>query len=246
MAVSKSVPTPFQTKDSYLEKVIESQQSISQEPSTQQSLYIPVPGPQGPQGPGGQKGDKGDKGDTGPAGPQGPKGESGKDGRNGKDGRDGVSLSGQQPGWVKYNNSIQRPVNLGITEGDNGWVNLIFKPSSSNSNFLPKNNESLWSDAAQAFNFLGLSSGTKIQISYDIQLTTYSSNTDVWIRTFFLKNNSGIINFVGSLKYQNRYDFIIDQTIYIEDDTYRSLAKPQIRTDFQAEMILKGITISVC
>lgn len=243
MAVSKSVPTPFKTKDSYLEKVIESQQSVTQASVVQPPSYVPLPGPQGPQG---TTGPKGDKGEMGPEGAQGPKGEKGKDGKDGRDGRDGISLSGQQPGWVKYNNSIQKTVNLGITEGNNGWVNLIFKPSKLSINFLPKDNELLWSDAAQAFNFLGLKDGTKIQISYDIQLTTYSANTDVWVRAFFLKNNSEYVNFVGSLKYQNTYDFSIDQNLYIEDSTYRSLAKPQIRTDFPAEIILKSITISVC
>lgn len=243
MAVSKNVPTPFKTADSYLEKVIESQQSAIQAPVVQPQTYVPIPGPQGPQG---SPGPKGDKGDIGPEGPQGQKGDRGRDGKDGKDGKDGVSLSGQQPGWVKYNNFTQKSVNLGITEGDNGWVNLLFKPSSSDINFLPKGNELLWSDSAQSFNFLGLAVGTKIQISYDIQLTTYSANTDVWIRSFFIKNNSGVVNFVGSLKYQNTYDFIIDQILYIENDSYKSLAKPQIRTDFPAELILKNIIISVC
>lgn len=240
MAVSKSVPTPFKTKDPYIEKVIEAQQNIVPEVSQTTQTYVPVPGPQGPQG---ATGPQGPKGDSGPEGVAGVRGEKGKDG---KDGRDGVSLSGQQPGWAKYNNSEIKKVTLGITEGDNGWVTLNFKAGSSNSIFLPKNNEVLWIDASQAFNFLGLAAGTKVQISYNIQLSTYSANTDVWVRALFTKNKEEQVNFVGSLKYQNTYDFVIDQTLYIENESFRSLVKPQIRTDFSAEMILKSITISIC
>jgi hypothetical protein len=240
MAVSKSVPTPFKTKDPYIEKVIEAQQNIVPEISLPAQTYIPVPGPQGPQGP---TGPQGPKGDSGPEGVAGIRGEKGKDG---KDGRDGVSISGQQPGWAKYNNSEIKKVVLGITEGDNGWVTLNFKAGSTNSIFLPKDNEMLWIDASQAFNFLGLSAGTKVQISYDIQLSTYSANTDVWVRALFTKNKKEQVNFVGSLKYQNTYDFVIDQTLYIENESFRSLVKPQIRTDFSAEMILKSMTISIC
>lgn len=240
MAVSKNVPTPFKTKDSYLEKVIESQQSISQEQSVQAASYVPVPGPQGPQGPIGLQGPKGD---PGPQGPEGLRGEKGKDGKNG---RDGVSLSGQQPGWAKYNNSKNKIINLGITEGQNGWVNLIMNVSSKNENYLPKDNEMLWIESSQAFNFLGIAVGTKIQISYDIQLTTYSANTDVWVRALFTKNKEEYVNFIGSLKYKNTYYFRIDQTVYIEDESFRSMVKPQIRTDFPSEMILKSITVSIC
>jgi len=240
MAVSKSVPTPFKTKDPYIEKVIEAQQNIVPEVNQTIQTYVPVPGPQGPQG---ATGPQGPKGDSGPEGVAGIRGEKGKDG---KDGRDGVSLSGQQPGWAKYNNSEIKKVILGITEGDSGWVTLNFKAGSGNSIFLPKNNEVLWIDASQAFNFLGLAAGTKVQISYDIQLSTYSANTDVWVRALFTKNKEEQVNFVGSLKYQNTYDFVIDQTLYIENESFRSLVKPQIRTDFSAEMILKSITISIC
>jgi hypothetical protein len=240
MAVSKSVPTPFKTKDPYIEKVIEAQQSTAPEIIQSAQTYIPVPGMQGPQG---IQGPQGPKGDSGPQGEQGIRGEKGKDG---KDGKDGVSLSGQQPGWAKYNNKERRSINLGITEGENGWVNLLFTMASLNENYLPKGNETLWTDASQAFNFLGLCAGTKVQISYEVQLTTYSANTDVWIRSLFTKNKEEKVNFVGSLKYQNTYDFTIDQTLYIENESYRSLVKPQVRTDFPSEMMIKSITISIC
>lgn len=240
MAVSKSVPTPFKTKDPYIEKVIEAQQSVVPETVPLVQTYVPVPGMQGPQG---SQGPQGPKGDPGPQGEQGIRGEKGKDGKNG---RDGVSLSGQQPGWAKYNNKEIRSINLGITEGENGWVNLLFTIASLNENYLPKGNETLWTDASQAFNFLGLYAGTKVQISYEVQLTTYSANTDVWIRSLFTKNKEEKVNFVGSLKYQNTYDFTIDQTLYIENESYRSLVKPQVRTDFPSEMMIKSITISIC
>jgi hypothetical protein len=240
MAVSKNVPTPFVTKDAYIEKVIEAQQNITPETFPTPQTYVPIQGPQGPQGLPGKEGAQGLKGDPGPTGPMGPKG------KEGKPAKDGISLSGQQPGWAKYYNSQTQKINLGITEGDNGWVTLNFKRKLSNEQFLPKDNERLWVDEAQGFNFLGLKTGTKVQISYSIQLSTYSANTDVWVRALFIKNNIDQINFVGSLKYQNTYDFVIDQTLYIEDTSFKSLVRPQIRTDFPSDMILKSITISIC
>jgi hypothetical protein len=240
MAISKNVPTPFTTKDAYIEKVIEAQQNITPETFPTPQTYVPIQGPQGPQGLPGLEGPQGPKGDPGLTGPLGAKG------KEGKPGKDGISLSGQQPGWAKYYNSQTQKINLGITEGDKGWVTLNFKIKSSNEEFLPKDNERLWIDEAQGFNFLGLKIGTKIQISYSIELSTYSANTDVWVRTLFTKNNREHVNFVGSLKYQNTYDFVIDQTFYIEDASFKGIAKPQIRTDFPSDMILKSMTISIC
>jgi hypothetical protein len=190
MAISKNVPTPFATKDAYIEKVIEAQQNITPETFPTPQTYVPIQGPQGPQGLPGLEGAQGPKGDPGLTGPPGAKG------KEGKPGKDGISLSGQQPGWAKYYNSQTQKINLGITEGDKGWVTLNFKRKLSNEEFLPKDNERLWIDEAQGFNFLGLKVGTKIQISYSIQLSTYSANTDVWVRTLFTKNNTEHVNFV--------------------------------------------------
>lgn len=242
MAVSKSVSTPFTQKDKYAEQVLQSQQFGVSESSTQpvQVIYQPVPGPQGP------RGDKGDKGETGKQGPQGNPGLTGEPGPAGKDGKDGLPFSGQIPGWSKYYNEDLKKFNLGITEGTDGWVDLFIYSKNKNSTFLPGTNEPLWGNDIRALNIKGLNVGTKIQISYEVELTTYSSNTDVWARTFLLNKNDGVVNFVGSLKYQNIYNFSIDQTMYIEDETFKTFAKPQIRTDLPSEVVLKSITIFVC
>ena len=90
-----------------------------------------------------------------------------------------------------------------------------------------------------------MSVGAKVEVLYEVELSTQSSNTDVWIKTFFTKNNDGPVNFVGTLKYQNTYSFSIPQTFYIESEAFKCYAKPQIRTDFPAEMIVKSITVFV-
>lgn len=48
MAVSKSVPTPFDSKDKYIQQVIQAQENNSTNNSVTQVLHIPTPGPQGP------------------------------------------------------------------------------------------------------------------------------------------------------------------------------------------------------
>ena len=238
MAVSKNVSTPFNTKDKYIEQVIQAQ-SNSPEPQIVQAIHIPTPGPQGPQGP------KGEKGDAGEQGPKGDPGVNGARGDRGKPGIDGVSASGQIPGWGKYYNSDIQTFILGITEGDSGWVSLYVKSDNDINNFLPKDSGALWGNDIRALNFLSLNVGAKINVLYEVEISTQSSNTDIWIRTLFTKNNVGHSNFVGTLKYQNVYDFSISQTFYLEDQDFKSYAKPQIRTDFPAELILKSITVSV-
>ena len=80
MAISKNVPTPFATKDAYIEKVIEAQQSITPETLPTPQTYVPIQGPQGPQGLPGPEGPQGPKGDPGLTGPLGAKGKEGKPG----------------------------------------------------------------------------------------------------------------------------------------------------------------------
>jgi len=239
MAVSKSVPTPFDNKDKYIQQVIQAQQNNSGDIPLTQVMHIPTPGPQGP------KGEKGDKGEPGEKGPKGDKGEPGARGDRGKPGIDGITLSGQRPGWAKYYNNNNNIFILGITEGDNGWVSLYVNSKKTPNNFLPLGGEPLWGNDIRALNFLGLATGAKVEVLYEIEISTQSSNTDVWIKTLFTKNNDGPINFVGTLKYQNTYNFSIGQTFYIENDDFKCYAKPQIRTDFPAELIMKSITIFV-
>ena len=239
MAVSKSVPTPFDSKDKYIQQVIQAQQNNATDIPLTQVMHIPTPGPQGQRGEKGEKGDSGEKGDRGDLGPRGERGTPGKDGI------DGITLSGQQPGWAKYYNDKNDLFILGITEGENGWVSLYVDSKKPNDKFLPIQGESLWGNDIRSLNFLGLSVGAKVEVLYEVELSTQSSNTDVWVRTFFIKNNDGPVNFVGTLKYQNTYSFSIAQTFYIENEDFKCYAKPQIRTDFPAEMIVKSITVFV-
>jgi hypothetical protein len=239
MAVSKNVPTPFNSKDKYIQQVIEAQQNNSSNIPLTQVMHIPTPGPQGPKGEQGHKGDVGEKGEKGDAGPRGERGIPGKDGI------DGITLSGQQPGWSKYYNDRNDIFILGITEGDSGWVSLFVHDRKPIEKFLPIKGDPLWGNDIRALNFLGVKVGAKVEVSYDIEISTQSSNTDVWVRTLFSELNDGPVNFVGTLKYQNTYNFSISQTLYIEDENFKCYAKPQIRTDFPAELVMKSITIFV-
>lgn len=239
MAVSKSISTPFDSKDKYLEQVIQSQQYTKVDDINTQIINIPIAGPQGPKGENGPKGDKGDKGDIGPKGDRGEKGVAGRDGIN------GITLSGQTPGWSKYYNQLKNSFSLGITQGEDGWVSFYIKDDKPLEQFMPEKIGSLWGNDIRSLNFLGLKIGSKVDIIYDIEISTYMANTDVWLKTLLTKTNSGPTTFVGTLKYQNTYSLSISQTLYIENESFRSYAKPQIRTDFQCDMIVKSISIFV-
>lgn len=243
MAVSKNINLPNKAKDKYIEQVLQQQEQQKQLETT--IIHQVQQGPPGPTGPRGEKGDKGDIGPQGERGDSGPRGEPGKDGKNGID---GISLSGQMPGWAMYKNSKSDLTTLGITEGDNGWVSLylISDKSSSVNQFLPKDNKiDLWSDSSRSLNLLPVKLGSRVEAIYEIELTTYANNTDVWLRTYFPNTNDSHQIFVGCFKYQGTYNISIPQTIYISNQKYKVMAKPQMRTDMTAEVVLKSLTISV-
>lgn len=247
MAVSKSIDFPGKKQDAYTQQVIQQQSTTDISPTAYlQPQLIPVPGPKGDRG---EKGEKGEIGAVGPKGDIGPRGERGRDGKDGENGKDGISISGQEPGWAKYINTKENIFNLGITEGDDGWVSLFMstKENQDIETFLSKEQKaSLWSNDTRSLNFMGLKIGTKIDITYNIDLTTFYSNTDVWMRTFFHTVGEAFPIFVGCFKYQNTYQLSINQSLYIESNRFNSLAKPQIRTDTNSQVALKSITISIC
>jgi hypothetical protein len=243
VAVSKNINLPNKARDKYIEQVLQQQEQQKQLETT--VIHQIQQGPPGPPGPRGEKGDKGDMGPQGPKGDSGNRGEPGKDGKNGVD---GISLSGQMPGWAMYKNSRSDLTSLGITEGDNGWVNLFLLSDKTNSvnQFLPKGDKTdFWSDSSRSLNFIPIKPGAKVEILYEVELTTYSSNTDVWIRTYFPNTDDSHQIFVGCFKYQGTYNISIPQTIYMSNAKYKVMAKPQMRTDMNAEVILKSITIAV-
>jgi hypothetical protein len=232
MAVSKTMDFPGSKKTStYAQKVLESQTNNL----NQVQPFIPVPGAQGDIGPQGPKGPKGDKGDKGEKGDQGIPGEPGKD---------AISISGQTSGWAKYNNDSLVQHQLGIDKGDEGWVPIyVISKEGANENFLGVT--SLWNNESRKFNFLALNIGAKIDIKYNLDIVTFSSNTDIWLRTVLDRVDLNVSTFIGCLKYQDSYNVDVHQSLVIEDKTFKTTGRPQIRTDFPAYAVLNSITISV-
>jgi hypothetical protein len=234
MAVSKSMDFPGAKKSSYAAQVEQSKSSPYQDNSLS---FIPVPGPEGPVGPAGKDGAPGPEGKMGPQGPAGP---------TGKDGKSSVSSSGQQPGWASYFNNTPTSIRLGATQGIDGWVSIPMVSGESNETFLPKNCVSLWNSHSRMLNFKGVAVGSQAFITYNFELTTYTPNTEVWLRTFFPSHEQEIANLVGSFKYQNVYNISVTHQIFIENQKmWGNGAVPQIRTDFDASVILNSVYVSV-
>ena len=238
MSISKSMDFPGAKKSSYAAQV---QQSVSSNEGNSSVSFLPVPGPEGPPGPPGRDGKDGAQGIPGPQGPKGDRGISGKDGKS------SVSSSGQQPGWASYSNSKENEIRLGISNGDEGWVNIFLVANKKvNEKYLPENCVSFWNDNTRMLNFRGIKEGSQVFITYNFELTTYTSNTEVWIRTFFPNTNSEISQFVASLKYQHTHPISVTQQVFIENEKmWQSGAYPQIRTDFDSSVILRSIYVSV-
>ena len=242
MAASKSMDFPGAKKSSYAAQVEQSQASPYQENTLS---FLPVPGPVGPQGPAGKNGIDGKEGPQGPEGKPGPRGSAGP---NGKDGLSSLSSSGQQAGWASYTNTIEKSTKLGISQGDDGWVTLILDTKDQNQNelYLPKGCTSLWNSHQRALNFHGIKEGSQVFVTYNFELTTYTANTEVWLRTYFASKNKEFVQLIGSFKYQNTYSLSATQQIFIEDTPmWGNGAVPQIRTDFDASVIFNSVYVSV-
>lgn len=241
MSVSKSMGIPGNKKSSYAAQV-EQNSAIS---DNQTLSFLPVPGPQGPQGPAGRDGLPGIQGPAGKDGERGPRGEKGSPG---KDGSSSLSSSGQQAGWASYKNSIVKPIKLGVLEGEDGWVSIpmVSKPSDINEKYLPKDCTSLWNSEQRKLNFRGLKLGSHVFVTYNFELTTDANNTEVWARTFLPGSENEISQFVASLKYQYTYNFSVTQDFYIENESvWLNGGYPQIRTDYNASVIMNSIYVSV-
>lgn len=219
--------------------------NLSQAYELEQPLpYVAVPGVQG------ERGEKGLQGDRGPEGAVGPKGEDGNPGKDGKDGKNGESMlspSGQKIGWARYSNLNQKNIILGATRGDDGWVSLgVDGKGENNEEFLPQNNVSLYNPETQKINLKGLKVGSIITIRYDISLSTFANNTEVWFKTSIPSTDIGTITFSGNLKYQFEYDLSLQHTLFLENDKMRTLgAISQILTDNDAAMKIKALYVYV-
>lgn len=214
--------------------------------------YISVPGMQG---------EKGDIGPVGPAGPQGPKGDRGIQGKDGKEGPQGPkgdpgksngqsyeSPSGQYPGWAYYKNKSENKTKIGPERGDDGWVAIFLEIDKAGSieKYLPNKSVSLLNEVAKKVNFKTFQEGTMVNIRYDLEIETYNNNTELWIRTFSVDDEHSVTGYLGNLKYQYSYDLSFYQTIFIEDRAVKIFGGiPQIRSDNEGAVILKGIYISV-
>jgi hypothetical protein len=246
MAISKNMDAP---KARYAEaiKSTKSTELINTE-------YIAVPGiqgekgdigPMGPQGPQGEKGDRGIPGKDGKEGKEGPQGPRGEPGRGGGEGYE--SPSGQYPGWAYYQNKNKKPLFLGPDRGDDGWVDILMDDDMDNNilKFLPSGSVSLWNSVTQRINFKQLKVGARVDIRYDIALTTDTNSTEAWIRTYIPKVESPT-GYIGMLKYKYPYEMSVSQTLYVDLSKIRSEgAIIQARADNESTIFLKGMYISV-
>jgi hypothetical protein len=242
MAASKSMDFPGAKKSSYAAQVEQTQASPYQENTIS---FLPVPGPQGPPGPAGRDGKDGL---PGPQGPEGQKGQKGERGLSGQNGLSSLSSSGQQAGWASYTNAIEKPIKLGISQGNDGWVTLVLdtKDKEQNETYLPSGCTSLWNSHQRALNFHGIKQGSQVFVTYNFELTTYTSNTEVWLRTYFASKDKEFVQLLGSFKYQNVYNLSVTQQIFIEDQSmWGNGAVPQIRTDFDSTVIFNSLYVSV-
>lgn len=244
MAVSKSMDFPGAKKSSYAAQVEQSQSNPYQENALS---FLPVPGPVGPQGPAGRDGKDGKDGKEGPQGPEGKVGPKGSQGPSGKDGLSSLSSSGQQAGWASYHNKSEKPFKLGISQGSDGWATVfVVSEGLSNEKYLPNGCTSLWNDNSRSFNFRGLEEGAQVFITYSFELTTYNTNTEVWIRTYSANSDLDISQFIGALKYQHTYPITVTQQVFIENQKiWGNGAIPQIRTDYDSSVVMKSIYVSV-
>jgi hypothetical protein len=246
MAISKNMDGP---KTRYSEAV-KSTKSIE----ANNTEYVAVPGiqgekgevgpagPRGPEGPRGERGIPGKDGKDGPQGPQGPKGDAGRGGGQGYE-----SPSGQYPGWAYYENKNKKPLFLGPDRGDDGWVNILMDDDIDSNilKFLPEGSVSLWNSTTQKINFKQLKVGARVDIRYDIALTTDTNSTEAWIRTYIPKVESPT-GYIGMLKYKYPYEMSINQTLYVDISKIRSEGGIiQARADNESTIMLKGMYISV-
>lgn len=233
MAVSSNMDFP---KSNYASKVQASN-------SLDEPRFFAVPGPQGEPGPPGKPGAKGERGETGNAGPegkQGPKGDPGKDGES------YVPAYNQKIGWAAYKNTLDQTFATGATRGDDGWVSLFLSELDSVENYLPKNSVSLYSPITRRINTRGLKIGSQIYISYNLEIETLNSNTELWTKSIFPDSKNEYISFSAILKYQYKYEISVSHYLTVESELDRLAGiVPQVRTDLDAMVRLKSVYISV-
>lgn len=231
---------PSSKKSSY------SQLTQQAQPAENSISYIPVPGPQGPKGDPGSAGVRGDRGERGEKGDVGPKGDPGKNGKDGKDGKTYLPVYEQDTGWAKYENSSAEQTRLGATRGQDGWVSFAIDRKTSIEKYLPRNSVSLYGGDTKRINLKGLKVGSRVDVTYTFEVETFSSNTELWCRTYLPGTERDVTTLMGVLKYQYTYEMSVTQSVFVESESDKlSGAVPQLRTDMDALARLKSIHISV-
>ena len=232
MAVSSSMEFP---KSAYASKVKESQ-------PIQEPTFFAVPGPQGPEGKPGPKGEKGDPGES----IVGPKGDPGPAGKDGADGKSYFPKYQQNAGWALYKNKNTNTIATGATRGEDGWVTLLINSKNAIEEFLPFGSVSLYSNDTKNINTKGLKVGSQIQIVYELEITTFSSNTEVWMKSQFFNLDDSTTTFCANLKYQHTYEMTITHNLAVFSENHRIAGiVPKIRTDYDTAVNLKSIFVSV-
>lgn len=232
MAISQNMDFP---KSAYASKVRESN-------SPQEPTFFAVPGAQGPEGPRGFKGDKGDKGDPGES-IVGPRGEPG---RAGRDGKSYFPKYEQNAGWALYKNKNTNTTPTGADRGEDGWVGLFINSEGNLEDFLPDGSVGLYSNDIRRINTKGLKIGSQVSVTYEIEVITFNSNTEVWMRSEFPGLEDTATTFCANLKYQHTYEMTVSHNLSIKTDRHRIAGiVPKIRTDLDAAVKVKSIYISV-
>lgn len=234
MATSSNINFPT---SGYASKVKESVEA------PQEGAFFAVPGPQGPQGPAGPKGEPGKKGDTGES-ITGPRGERGFPG---KDGKSYFPKYQQNVGWALYRNKNTNTTPTGASRGADGWVDLYVAPGTSSiESFLPEDSANLYIEDTRKINTRGLKVGAQVQITYDIEVITFNSNTEVWMRSQFFGLEDSTTTFCANLKYQHNYEMTVTHTMAVFTEAHKNAGiVPQIRTDLDSAVKIKSIYISV-
>lgn len=218
------------------------EKEASAQPIPEGPQYIAVPGPAGPPG---SQGPAGPQGLPGKQGDQGPRGEKGAAGR---DGETYLPVYKQKTGWARYGNSDLRQIALGANRGKDGWVNFDVNASKANSieSYLPYKSVSLYNPETDRINLKHLAVGTRIAITYNLKLSTMSSNTELWVRSIFPTSKRAYTSFIGNFKYEYDYDLSVTQFLTIENESERSDGiLPQARSDMSSLLVPVSITISV-
>lgn len=233
MAISQNMDFP---KSGYASKVQESK-------SDESSMFFAVPGPKGDPGLPGPKGDPGLPGEPGKKGERGLRGEQGAPG---KDGQSYFPKYEQNAGWGLYKNKNTNTIPTGAIRGEDGWVSLFINSSDTIEDFLPDGSVSLYSNDTKKINTRGLKVGSQVQITYNLEIITFSSNTEVWMKSEFFNLEDSNTSFCANLKYQHTYEMTVTHNLAVLSDKHRTAGiVPKIRTDLDAAVKIKSIYISV-